>query len=152
MKNCLVCARYTLQSLKIQRFELACLSTTPRYLTTCNMRWQFPRVHYTACICEMMHGSTCIAMWRTGYVLYRALVEIVTLAGTWLVIIMCVFNILMLGSVIILCVMEWSCRYYWYTAAADLGSHPHLPREEDQNLHRHHQGSKQVSAVPTCRL
>ena len=42
--------------------------------------------------------------------------------------------------------MKWSCRYYWYTAAADLGPHPHLPREEDQNLHRHHQGSKQVSA------
>ena len=41
--------------------------------------------------------------------------------------------------------MKWSCRYYWYTAAADPGSHPHLPREEDQNLHRHHQGSKQVS-------
>ena len=42
------------------------------------------------------------------------------------------------------------CRYYWYTAAADLGPHPHRPREEDQNLHRHHQGSKQVSLYPDC--
>ena len=37
-----------------------------------------PRVHYTVCICETTvypQGRTCIATWRTGYVLYRALVS-----------------------------------------------------------------------------
>ena len=81
----LLFARYTLQTLKIQHFELASwsrLSATPRYLATCTTwddGFSVPRVHYTVCTCEMMvcsypQRSTCIATWHVGYVFYRGLV------------------------------------------------------------------------------